>query len=78
MEGEKGLSVGPPGPGASTYLPGQVRCWARGPFLVLVILHPQACSVCLILMTDIKRFMIVSHVCCCSLIPLRKSLWWLW
>ena len=34
VEREKVLSVGPLGPGP--HLPGQVRCWARGPFLAPV------------------------------------------
>ena len=36
MEREKVLSVGPPGPGASIYLQGQVRCCAHAHFLVPV------------------------------------------
>ena len=75
MEREKVLSVGPPGPGASIYLPGWVRFWARAHFLVLIMLRSQEYSVCRILIIDIKRFIIVSHVCCCSLIPLHKALW---
>ena len=85
MEREKVLSVGPPGPGASIYLLGQVQCWSHAHFLVLIMLHSQEYSVCLILIIDTKRFMIVSHFCCCSLIPLHESLcgdwsclFWVW
>ena len=58
---ETGSGVVPPGPGASIYPPGSGQTWAHGHFLVLVMLHFQEVSVCLILKTDTKRTMTVSH-----------------